>query len=56
MFALHNGVSFGYKPEFDPQMLTDANDLFKFHKKKKYSNNVVKLKLVKGSKDETVKI
>ena len=56
MFALHNGVSFGYKPEFDPQMLTDANDLFKFYKKKKYSNNVVKLKLVKGSKDETVKI
>jgi hypothetical protein len=56
MFALHNGVSFGYKPEFDPQMITDATDVYKFHKKKKYSNNVVKLKLVKGSKDETVKI
>ena len=56
MFALHNGVCFGYKPEFDPQMITDANDVYKFHKKKKYSNNVVKLKLVKGSKDETVKI
>ena len=56
MFALHNGVCFGYKPEFDPQMITDANDLFKFHKKKKYSNNVVRLKLVKGSKDVTAKL
>ena len=57
MFALHNGVCFGYKPEFDPQMITDAHDLFKFHgKKKKFDNNVVKLKLVKGSKDDTAKL
>ena len=56
MFALHNGVCFGYKPEFDPQMITDATDVYKFHKKKKHFNNVIKLKLVKGGKDETVKI
>jgi hypothetical protein len=56
MFALHNGVCFGYKPEFDPQMMTDANDLFKFHSTNKKENNVVKLKLVKGGKDENVKL
>jgi len=56
MFALHNGVCFGYKPEFDPQMLTDANDLYKFHTKKKHTNNVVKLKLLKSRKDDDAKL
>ena len=56
MFALHNGVSFGYQPEFDPQMMTDAQDLYKFHSKKKYKNNIVNLKLVKGGKDADVKL
>jgi len=56
MFALHNGVCFGYKPEFDPQMLTDANDLYKFHTKKKHTNNVVKLKLIKGMKGDDAKL
>ena len=56
MFALHNGVCFGYKPEFDPQMMTDAQDVFKFHSKKKKVNNVVKFKVVKGGKDENVKL
>jgi len=56
MFALHNGVSFGYQPEFDPQMMTDAQDLYKFHSKKKYKNNIVNLKLVKGGKDTDVKL
>ena len=56
MFALHNGVCFGYKPEFDPQMITDANDLYKFHVKKKHTNNVVKLKLIKGRKDADAKL
>ena len=55
MFALHNGVSFGYKPEFDPQMMTDAQDLYKFHSKK-HKNNIVKLKLVKGGKGMNVKL
>ena len=56
MFALHNGVCFGYKPEFDPQMITDANDLYKFHVKKKHTNNVVKLKLIKGMKGDDAKL
>ena len=55
MFALHNGVSFGYQPEFDPQMMTDAQDLYKFHAKK-HKNNIVKLKLLKGGKDTDVKL
>ena len=56
MFALHNGVCFGYKPEFDPQMMTDAQDLYKFHSKKKHKNNIVNLKLIKGGKDTDVKL
>ena len=55
MFALHNGVSFGYQPEFDPQMMTDAQYLYKFHAKK-HKNNIVKLKLLKGGKDTDVKL
>ena len=55
MFALHNGVCFGYQPEFDPQMMTDAQDLYKFHAEK-HKNNIVKLKVIKGGKDTDVKL
>jgi len=56
MFALHNGVTFGYKSEFDPAMINDAADLYKFHKPKKQKAEVIKLKLVSSRKDTDVKL
>ena len=56
LFSLHNGVSYGYHKEFDPSMMGDAAYIFKLHKPKKYKGNIVKLKLVKGSKDANVKL
>ena len=56
MFALHNGVTFGYKPEFDPAMINDAADVYKFHKPKKQKAEVIKLKLVSSRKDTDVKL
>ena len=56
MFSLHNGVSFGYRREFDPSMMGDAMYLYKIHKPKKYKGNIVKLKLVKSSKDAHIKL
>ena len=56
MFSLHKGVSYGYHKEFDPSMMGDAAYIFKLHKPKKYKGNIIKLKLVKGSKDANVKL
>jgi len=57
MFSLHNGVSFGYRREFDPSMMGDAMYIYKMHKPKKYKGNVIKLKLVKkGSADANIKL
>jgi len=56
MFAIHNGVSFGYRKEFDPAMMGDAAYIYKLNKPKKYKDNIVKLKVVKGSKDATIKL
>tara|TARA_Y100000782_G_C9950464_1_gene167416 strand:+ start:103 stop:372 length:270 start_codon:yes stop_codon:yes gene_type:complete len=56
MFSLHNGVSFGYRREFDPSMMGDAVYIYKIHKPKKYKGNIVKLKLVKSSKDAHIKL
>jgi len=56
MFSLHNGINYGYKKEFDPSMMGDAAYIYKLHKPKKYKGNVVKLNLVKGSKDEHIKL
>jgi len=56
MFAIHNGVSFGYRKEFDPAMMGDAAYIYKLHKPKKYKDNIVKLKIVKGSKDAHIKL
>ena len=56
MFSLHNGVSYGYRHEFDPAMMGDAAYIYKLNKPKKFKDNVVKLKVVKGSKDATIKL
>jgi len=56
MFSLHNGINYGYKTEFDPSMMGDAAYIYKLHKPKKYKGNVVKLNLVKGSKDAHIKL
>ena len=56
MFSLLNGVSYGYQKEFDPAMMGDAAYIYKLNKPKKFKNNVVKLKIVKGSKDATIKL
>ena len=56
MFSLHNGVSFGYRREFDPSMMGDAMYIYKIHKPRKYKGNIVKLKLVKSSKDAHIKL
>jgi len=56
MFSLHNGICYGYSKEFDPSMMGDAAYIYKLHKPKKYKANVVKLKLVKSSKDAHIKL
>jgi len=56
MFSLHNGINYGYNTEFDPAMIGDAAYIYKLHKPKKYKNNLIKLKLVKDSKDADVKL
>ena len=56
MFSLHNGVSYGYRHEFDPAMMGDAAYIYKLNKPKQFKNNVVKLKVVEGSKDANVKL
>jgi len=56
MFALHNGVTFGYHNEFDPAMINDAAQIYKIHKPKTYKNNIVKLKMVSSRKDADVKL
>ena len=56
MFSLHNGINYGYKTEFDPSMMGDAAYIYKLNKPKKYKDNIVKLKVVKGSKDATIKL
>jgi len=56
MFSLHNGINYGYHKEFDPSMMGDAAYIYKLHKPKKYKNNLIKLKLVKDSKDANVKL
>tara|TARA_Y100000114_G_C11712384_1_gene304171 strand:+ start:173 stop:451 length:279 start_codon:yes stop_codon:yes gene_type:complete len=54
IYALLNGVTYQY-PEFGPQFLRDAKDLRNFYTKNnkdgKSKNNVVKLKLIQGTKD-----
>ena len=56
MFSLHNGINYGYGKEFDPAMMGDAAYIFKLNKPKKYKDNIVKLKVVKGSKDAHIKL
>jgi hypothetical protein len=56
MFSLHNGINYGYNKEFDPAMMGDAAYIYKLHRPKKYKNNLIKLKLVKDSKDANVKL
>ena len=56
MFSLHNGISYGYHKEFDPAMMGDAAYIYKLNKPKKFKNNIVKLKVVKGSTDATIKL
>ena len=56
MFSLHNGITYGYHKEFDPSMMGDATYIYKLHKPKKYKDILIKLKLVKGSKDAHVKL
>ena len=56
MFSLHNGVSYGYRHEFDPAMMGDAAYIYKLNKPYQIKNNVVKLKVVEGSKDANVKL
>jgi len=56
MFSLHNGITYGYHKEFDPSMMGDAAYIYKLNKPKKFKDNVVKLKVVKGSKDATIKL
>ena len=56
MFSLHNGICYGYSKEFDPAMMGDAAYIFKLNKPKKYKDNIVKLKVVKGSKDAHIKL
>ena len=56
MFSLHNGITYGYHKEFDPSMMGDAAYIYKLHRPKKYKNNLIKLKLVKDSKDADVKL
>ena len=56
MFSLHNGVTYGYHKEFDPAMMGDAAYIYKLNKPKKFKNNIVKLKVVKGSTDATIKL
>jgi len=56
MFSLHNGINYGYHKEFDPAMMGDAAYIYKLHRPKKYKNNLIKLKLVKDSKDADVKL
>ena len=56
MFSLHNGITYGYHKEFDPAMMGDAAYIYKLHKPKKYKGNIIKLKIVKGSKDTTIKL
>ena len=56
MFSLHNGINYRYGKEFDPAMMGDAAYIYKLHRPKKYKNNLIKLKLVKDSKDADVKL
>ena len=56
MFSLHNGICYGYSKEFDPAMMGDAAYIYKLNKPKKFKDNIVKLKLVKSSKDADVKL
>ena len=56
MFSLHNGISYGYNKEFDPSMMGEAAYIYKLNKPKKFKDNVVKHKVVKGSKDATIKL
>ena len=56
MFSLKMGVNFGYKTEFDPAMLNDAIHIYKLHHNPKTEAKIVKLKLVKSSKDTNVKL
>ena len=56
MFSLHNGVNYGYAKEFDPAMMGDAAYIYKLNKPKKFKDNIVKLKVVKGSKDAHIKL
>jgi len=56
MFSLHNGINYGYHKEFDPAMMGDAAYIYKLHKPKKFKDNIVKLKVVKGSKDAHIKL
>ena len=56
MFSLHNGICYGYSKEFDPAMMGDAAYIYKLNKPKKFKDNIVKLKLVKSSKDAHVKL
>ena len=56
MFSLNNGINYGYKTKFDPSMMGDAAYIYKLHKPKKYKGNIIKLKLIKSSKDAHVKL
>ena len=56
MFSLKLGVNYGYKTEFDPAMLNDAIHIYKLHHNPKTEAKIVKLKLVKSSKDTNVKL
>ena len=56
MFSLHNGICYGYSKEFDPAMMGDAAYIYKLNKPKKFKDNIIKLKVVKGSKDAHIKL
>ena len=53
MFQLHEGMTFGYKKIFDPQILPDISYIWQIHHKKAFENKakILKLKVVRGGKD-----
>lgn len=56
IYALLNGVNYQY-PNFGPEFLRDAEDIRAFYKKsKKGKSNIIKLKVIQGGKDESIKL
>jgi len=55
LFALLNGIHYGYT-EMGTEFIRDANDIYDIHskdkKKKKFKNNIISFKLIKGGKHD----